>query len=158
MLGHQAMEAALHLLRKLIVGCTLIGKFGMSADWRDRSRIKQRSPRRQPLERAIGVAKPVTQLEKTVSAFLAPHLAVVIEGGRVGKFIWQPQRRILSINGNRGLERAEVSREVEMLILREMLIGKDQDRVLRERVFDRLQVRGVDCSSQIDVADFGSKA
>src|SRR5262249_34216126 len=45
-----------------------------------------------------------------------------------------------------------------MLILREMLIGKDQDRVLRERVFDRLQVRGVDWSSQVDVADFGSKA
>jgi hypothetical protein len=45
-----------------------------------------------------------------------------------------------------------------MLILREMLIGKDQDRVLRERVFDCLQVRGVDWSSQVDVADFGSKA
>src|SRR5262249_20375575 len=68
------------------------------------------------------------------------------------------QRRTLSINGDRGLERAEVPREVEMLIRREMLIGKDQDCVLREGVFDRLHIRGVDWPSQVDVADFGRKA
>src|SRR5262249_47884366 len=45
-----------------------------------------------------------------------------------------------------------------MLILRETLIGKDQDRVLRERAFDRSQIHGVDWLSQVDVANFGRKA
>src|SRR5262249_25723156 len=129
MLGHQAIETAFHLPGKRIVRGALIGEFGMSADWRDRPCVKQRCPRRQPLERAIGVPQPVAQLEQAESAFLAPHLVVVIEVGNVGKFLAQTQQRILSINGDRGLERAEMPREVEMLILREMLIGKDQDRV-----------------------------
>ena len=48
MLGHQAIKTAFRLLGKRIVGRTLIGKFGMSANWRDRPRIKQRCPCRQP--------------------------------------------------------------------------------------------------------------
>src|SRR5258708_12068675 len=39
-----------------------------------------------------------------------------------------------------------------------MLIGKDQDRVLGEGVFDPAQIRGVDWRPQVDVADFGSEA
>src|SRR5258707_1235613 len=37
-----------------------------------------------------------------------------------------------------------------------MLIGKDQDRVLGEGVFDPAQMRGVDWRPQVDVADFGN--
>src|SRR5260221_12855965 len=37
-------------------------------------------------------------------------------------------------------ERPEAPREVEMLVLREMLIGKDQDRILREGFFDGLEI------------------
>jgi hypothetical protein len=64
------------------------------------------------------VPQPVAQLERAKSALLAPDLVLVIEVGNVGKFFAQTQCRVLSIDGNRGLERAEVSREVEVLILR----------------------------------------
>ena len=82
----------------------------------------------------------------------------MIEVGNVGKFFAQTQCRVLSIDGNRGLKRAKVSCEVEMLILREMLIGKDQDCVLGEGVFDPVQIRGVNWRRQVDVANFGSEA
>ena len=99
MLGHNAIETAFCLLGKRIVGRTLIGKFGMSADWRDRARIKQRCACRQPFERAIRVPQPVAQLERANSAFLAPNLVLVIEVGNVGKFFAQTQCRVLSIDG-----------------------------------------------------------
>ncbi len=49
-------------------------------------------------------------------------------------------------------------REVEMLVLRQMLIGEDQDRVSRERVLDRRNVGRRDLFRQIDIADFGGEA
>jgi hypothetical protein len=36
--------------------------------------------------------------------------------------------------------------EVEMLVLREMLIGEDQDRILREGLFDCLEIGRTDLS------------
>jgi hypothetical protein len=45
----------------------------------------------------------------------------------------QPQRLMLSIEGDGGIKLSEVLCEVESLVLREMLIGKDQDRVLGRR-------------------------
>ena len=48
--------------------------------------------------------------------------------------------------------------EVEMLVLRQLLVGKDQHRVFGERVLDRLQVGRRQRRRQIDVADLGGKA
>ena len=48
--------------------------------------------------------------------------------------------------------------KIEMLVLREMLIGEYQDRVVRKGVLDGLQVGGFDRTRQIDIADFGSEA
>jgi hypothetical protein len=114
MLGHHAIETTFRLLGKRIVRGSLIGEFGMSADRRDGPRIKQRCARRYSLERAIRVPQPVAQLERAKSALLAPDLVLVIEVGNVGKFFAQTQCRVLSIDGNRGLERAEVPREFEV--------------------------------------------
>ena len=133
MLRHEGSEAALHGFGKRVVGRPLVGKFGVPADRRDRTRIEQRRPRRQPLERAVGVPEPVAELEHALPAFLAPHLIVGIEVGNVGKLLAHAQLGVLAIQRDRGLERAEVPREVEMLVLRELLVGKDQDRVGRER-------------------------
>src|SRR5262249_56027968 len=118
MLGHEAIETAFHLPGKRILRRALIGEFGMSADWRDRPRVKQRCPCRQPLERAIGMPQPVAQLEQAESAFLAPHLVVVIEVGTVGKFLAQTQRRILSIHSHLFLNPPTLPRYTPMLLLR----------------------------------------
>ena len=48
--------------------------------------------------------------------------------------------------------------EVQMLVLREMLVGKDQDRVVGERFIDCGQVGGPDGTRQVHIADLGSKA
>jgi hypothetical protein len=70
----------------------------------------------------------------------------VIEVRNVSEFFAQAKWRVLSINADRGLEGAEVFCEVEMLVLREMLIGEDQDRILREGFFDCLEIGRTDLS------------
>jgi hypothetical protein len=102
--------------------------------------------------------KPVAQLKQALSAFLAPYFAFVIEVGHICKLWAQAQRLIFSIKGNGGLKRSEVPGEVEMLVLRKMLVGKDQDRVVGERFIDCGQVGGPDGTRQVDIADLGSKA
>jgi hypothetical protein len=47
--------------------------------------------------------------------------------------------------------------EIEVLVLGEMLIGEDQDRVLRERILDCREVVRVDFPRQVDIADFRSE-
>src|SRR5215831_11607806 len=81
-----------------------------------------------------------------LSAFLAPDLVAVIKVRNVGEFSAQAKWRVLSINADRGLEGAEVLCEVEMLVLREMLIGEDQDRILRESLFNCLEIGRTDLS------------
>ena len=67
-----------------------------------------------------------TAIDQTEAAFLAPDLVVVIEVRNVSEFFAQANWRVLSINADRGLEGTEVLCEVEMLVLREMLIGKSR--------------------------------
>jgi len=47
--------------------------------------------------------------------------------------------------------------EVEVLVLRQTLIGKNQHRILRERIFDRDNIGRLDRPRQIDVADLGGE-
>ena len=47
--------------------------------------------------------------------------------------------------------------EIEVLVLGEMLIGEDQDRVLRERILDCREVVRVDFPRQVDIPDFRSE-
>ena len=88
--------------------------------------------------------KPVAQLKQALSAFLAPYIVFVVEVGHISKLLAHAQRLILSIKGDGGLKRSEVLGEVEMLVLREMLIRKDQDRVLGERFIDCCQIDRLD--------------
>src|SRR5262249_46551201 len=91
-------------------------------------------------------------------AFLTRDLVVTVEVRNVRKLLAQAQWRILSIHADRGLEGPEVPREVEMLVLREKLIGENQDRILGEGFFDCLEVGRGDLFRQVDIADFGSEA
>src|SRR5262245_30805407 len=102
--------------------------------------------------------EPIAQLEQAESAFLTPDLVVVIEVRNVRELLAQAQWRILSIHADRGLKGPEVPREVEMLVLREKLIGENQDRILGEGFFDCLEVGRGDLFRQIDIADFSSEA
>jgi hypothetical protein len=67
---------------------------------------------------------PRAQLETPPPAFLAPDLVPEIEIGNIGDFLADAKRRVLAMNPNRYIERAEMAREVEMPILRKVLIGK----------------------------------
>src|SRR5271166_4471870 len=102
--------------------------------------------------------EPVAQLEHTQPAFLAPELVVVIEVRNVGKFLTQAQPRFAAIDRNRSLERTEPAREIEMLVRRQMLIRKDQDRVFRERFLDGEEIGGFDRLRRVDIANLGDKA
>ena len=157
MLRHKAVEAALRLFGQRVIGRPLVGKFGMAAYRRNGARIEQRRQRRQPLERRVGVPQPVAQLEHALPRILAPHFVFRIEIGDVGEFLAHAQLGILAMQRDRGLERPEVPREVEVLVLRQMLVGKDQHRIFGEGVLDRLQVWRRERRRQIDIADLGGK-
>ena len=157
MLRHEAFETALHLFGQSVIGRPLVGKFGVAPDRRNRTRIEQRRQRRQPLERRVGVPQPVAQLEHALPQVLTPHLVFGIEVRNVGEFLAHAQLRVLAVQRDRGLERPKVLGKIEMLILRQLLVGENQHRVFGERVFDRLQVGRRDRPRQIDVANLGGK-
>ncbi len=145
-LGDEPFEPALHGLGQRVVGGALVGEFGVAADRRDGARIEQRCERRQPLERAVGVPDPVRQLELPCPRILPPDLVLVVEVGNVGEFFAYPQRRVLAQR-----------REREVLLLRELLVRKDQHRVGRERRFDCREVRRIERPRQVEIADFSGK-
>ena len=149
--------SATRLSRRRVVGRPLVGKFGVAADRRDRACIEQRRQRRQPLERGIGVPQPVAHLEHALPGILAPHLVFRIEIGNVGEFLAQAQLGVLAMQRDRGLQRPEIPGEVEMLVLRQLLVGEDQHRVFGESILDRVEVGRLERRRQIDVADLGSK-
>src|SRR5215831_17596573 len=129
----------------------------MAADRRDCARIKQRRPCRHSFERIVGMPHPGAQLETPPPALFAPDLVFEIEIGNVGNFLAHAQRCDLTMDPNRYVKRAEVAREVEMLILQKMLIREDEHRVFCESIFDRAVFGGFNLLRQIDVADLGSK-
>jgi hypothetical protein len=58
------------------------------------------------------------------------------------------------MESNGGLERAELSGEIEMLILGKMLIREDQDSVFDEGFVDRGKISRLDFFRQFDIAHF----
>jgi hypothetical protein len=68
------------------------------------------------------------------------------------------QLRILAMQRDRGFQRPEIAREVEVLVLRQMLIGKDQDGVSGKSPLDVRNIGRPQCCGSIDVAYFGSEA
>src|SRR5262249_42453721 len=96
--------------------------------------------------------------EQAPPAVLAPGLVVGREVRDIGEFLAQAQRRVFPVEPDRGLQRTEAARKLEMLILRKLLIGKDQDRVFCEGVLQRQQVGRLDRPRQIDVTDLGGEA
>src|SRR5215831_11806373 len=157
MLGHERLQAALHWFGQRVVSRALVGEFSVTADRGDRARIKQRRPRRHPLERIVGVPHPSAQLETPSPAFLGPDLVFEIEIGNIGNFLTDAQRRVLAMHPNRYIEQAEMARKIEMLVLREMLIGEDQHRVFRKSIVDGGVIGWLDRLRQIDIADLSGK-
>src|SRR5262249_55378383 len=157
MLGDERFEPTFDWFWQRVVSGALVGKLGMAANRRNRSSIEQRRSRRYPFERIVGMPHPGAQLETPPPAFLAPDLVAEIEIGNVGDFLADAQRRVLAMNPNRYIKRAEMAREVEMLILRKTLVGEDQHRVFCKRVFDRKVIGWLDLLRQIDIADLSGK-
>ena len=79
--------------------------------------------------------QPVAELEHALPAFLAPDFVVRAQIGNVGELLAHAQLRILAVQRDRGLQRPKMPGEIEVLVLRQMLIGEDQNHISRERVF-----------------------
>ena len=88
------------------------------------------------------------QLEKSPPAFLAPDLVLEIKIGDIGNFLPDAERRVLTMNPNRYIERAEMAREFEMLILRKMLVRENQYREFGKRILDRAIIGALDLLRQ----------
>src|SRR5215211_1473377 len=86
MLGDKRLQPPLHFFGQRIVSCALVSEFGVAANRRNRTRIKQRRARRHPFERVIRMPESSAQLEKASPAFFSPDLAGRIQIRYVGKF------------------------------------------------------------------------
>src|SRR6185312_6679099 len=127
MLRDEAFELPFHLGSKRVVGRPQVGKFRVAADRRNGPRIEQRAQCRNALERTVRMPKTVRELKHPLPAVLLPHLIARIEVGYVGEFLGHAQLRLLDVEArNRGLKRAELAGEIEMLVLAQMLVGKNQ--------------------------------
>src|SRR5258708_32305006 len=116
MVGDDRFEQTFHCFGQRVVSGTLVGEFGMAANRRNRTRVEQRGARRHAFERIVGMPHPRAQLETPPPAFLAPDLVPEIEIGNIGDFLADAKRRVLAMNSNRYIKRAEMAREVEMPI------------------------------------------
>src|SRR5262249_24991838 len=100
---------------------------------------------------------PSAQLETPPPAFLGPDLVFEIEIGNIGNFLADAEWCVLAMNPNRYIKRTEMAREVEMPILRKILIGENQHRIFCKGVFDRTVIGWLDLLRQIDIADLSGK-
>ena len=98
----------------------------MASDRRDRVRVQERAQRGQALERAVGVPQLVARFVHALAARLAPDLSLDVQVGDVGELAAVAARRCLRIERALLLDRAEPRRERDMLLLRELLTGKDR--------------------------------
>src|SRR6185295_13010509 len=99
---------------------------------------------------------PVSHLEHALAAFLAPDRAVRIEVGYVREDRWNTQLRVFPYRVDAGLERAEVAREIEMLICGQPLIGEYEHGIAVEGGFDLRLVFVRQGLGEVDIADLGS--
>src|SRR5271169_2340696 len=100
---------------------------------------------------------PVGHLEHALAAFLAPDRVARIEIGHVREGRGNAQRRILPYRMDAGLERAEVAREIEMLVCGQLLIGEYEHGIAVERRFDFHLILMGQGLGEVDIADLGGK-
>ena len=132
-LGHQPAQGLFHFICERIVSSPHVSEFGLAADRWNTARVEQRGFRGQAAERTIGMPHSVAHLEHALAAFLAPDRLVGIQVRDVRNFCANAQFRVAASRVNSGFQRAEVARELEVLIGRKVLVREDEHRVAIKR-------------------------
>ena len=84
--------------------------------------------------------QPVAHLVHAAAIFFVPDLAVEREIRYVAKIRAKAQLCIATRGVYRRFQRAEITREIQMLLDRQVLIGEHQDAVSVERCFNRTAI------------------
>ncbi len=101
---------------------------GLTALCRNDARRQHRSERRHRLERTVGVPELVRLVFQREAVIFAHHVALLVESRE------DHQVGAVALRLRLGdLERSEVSREGKLRLIGDVLVAKDQNRVLLER-------------------------
>ena len=127
---------------------------GLAPPPRNDARRQHRSERRHPLERTVGMPELVRLVFQGEPVIFRHYVALLVEG------LEDHEVGAVAIRTHLGdLERAEAAREGKLRFIGDVLVAKDQNRVLIERRAHR-RVCGLACRNVVDVhsAQFRGKA
>ena len=101
--------------------------------------------------------QPVAEIVEALAVVGLEDAVLGIEIADVGHVLVQAQLVILARLEHRGLERAEVAREVELALVVELLVGEDQHGIFGEGGADGGEIVGGERLAEHDVAHFGGE-
>ena len=101
--------------------------------------------------------EPIAHFEHALAAVLAPDLRVRVQVRHVRDLGTQAQLGVFSGGMDGGFQWTEIAREIEVLIGRQTLIGKDQDGIEIEGRFDFGAACARQGSGEVDIADLGGE-
>ena len=101
--------------------------------------------------------QPVAEIVQPLAVVGLEDAVLGIEIADVGQVLVQAQLVVLARLEDRGLERPEVAGEVELALVVELLVGKDQHGILGEGGADGGEIVGGKRLAERDVAHFGGE-
>ena len=110
-------------------------------------------------ERGVGVPQAIGQPVEPALAVGLEDLAVAVEVGDVGDLgaveamLDAGMPRLLG----RRMDRAEMAGEIDLLLVGELLVAKDHDRVAVDRVLDGVAVGGLQRLREVDAGNLGDE-
>jgi len=158
MLGDQIFDFLLGLIIEGVISSAHVSKLGVPANLRNFSRRKQRIFGRDGAKRAVRMPELIAKIEKAAPVVRIHDLMGLGEVGNIGKLDGEPAiLRLGDIATDRKFDLAEIAAERNLLLIRQLLVMKDQDSVAIHARFDRIDVGFGERLAEIDITDLTDK-
>jgi hypothetical protein len=159
MLADEILDLGLRPGIQRVVGGAHVCELGAAAPGRDGPRREQRELRGNLCEGTVGMPQPVAQLEEPLAIVGRDDLAILVEVGEIGDSLTEAGfRRLADCAGPLlDLERTEIPREGDLLLIGDVLVVKNQHTVAIHRILDGDSVLAADRLGEVDARRLSSK-
>jgi hypothetical protein len=155
MLGDQSLDRDLGLVGQRIVGGAQVGELGLATFPGHDMGVEHRERARHGAERGVGVPQSVGQPVEPPLAVGLEHVGIAVEIGNIGDLVGRDPMLDAGVPRllGRRLDGAEVSGKGDLLVVGELLVVKDHDRVAVNHRLDGVTVGSGQGSGEIDVGN-----